>query len=154
MVSSVSPHNRWSHFTLSVNEMRARRYHLPSRPRSASRAFDLPERRWNDLLSEFFTVNQCRTILSLCPHFLSRSKKPLSQEFKAGAQMRWAQLARNYISAWLSRVQARNTSEREENIFMSWRWPCSAERVLLQHLKSCSINLHSCQLDCAQVEQK
>lgn len=74
----------------------------------------------------FFTVNQCRTILSLCPHFLSHSEKLPSHEFKAGAQMRWALLARNYISAWLSHVSARNTSESEENIFMSWRWPYSA----------------------------
>ena len=78
----------------------------------------------------FFTANQCRTILSLCLHFLSRSEKPPSHEFKAGAQMRWAPLVRNYISARLSHVPARNTSEREGNIFVSGRWPCSAVKGL------------------------
>lgn len=106
----------------------------------------------------FFTANQCRTILSLRPHFLSSSEKLLSQEFKAWAQQRWAPLVRKYIGALLSPCAGtQHTRERmifsclEDDRVLLWRgWG----RVFLRSLNSCGIELRPRPLDSDQVVQK
>lgn len=97
MASAAGLHNTRSHFTLACERNEGQPIPSPPAPALRATAFDLPERRWNDLLSEplffffflfSFTVNQAQTIPSLCPHFWSRSAGAAapSPEFKARAR--------------------------------------------------------------------
>lgn len=129
MVSSVSPGNRWSHFTL-VCEWNEPGDNISILACSVpAKLLILPERHRNDLLSEFFIFLFLQQISA---GQFSPTLHPFSVLYQEAVEPRVQSGSPDEMSAtceelhyrtWLPRVPECNTSEREANDFMTWRWP-------------------------------
>lgn len=129
MVSSVSPCNRWSHFTL-VCEWNEPDDNISILACSVpAKLLIFPERHRNDLLSKFFyyyffqQISAGQFSPTLHP-FSVLYREALEPRVQSGHPDEMSTACEElHYRTWLPRAPECKTSEREENDFMTWRWP-------------------------------